>query len=151
MNRVNCEGVLLAAMAVADGEKPLIPVAELELHLMQCDHCRSEVEQLKAVMDLLSAQRRRERTESVWGQVAEKLSQEDEVRTASDHWPWFLLLGLAFAAYRSAVVASDWEPGAWFKLVPVLLAVAVFVLLRENPFKVNPELQVRTTGLRGEL
>ena len=141
MNQVNCETALLAAMAIADGEKPLIPAPDVELHLAQCDRCRSEVERLKAVIDLLDAQRRRERTESVWGQVAERLRRRERARTASDHWPWFLALGLVLAGYRVAVAAADWEPGWWFKLAPILLAIAVFCFLRENPFRVNPEVQ----------
>src|SRR5262245_49368781 len=139
MNLVSCESICLAAMAVADGEKPLIPAADIELHLGQCARCRSEVAQLKSVIDLLNEQHRRERTESVWNGVAETLKRRNEARTAPDHWPWFLLLGLLLAGYRIAIAASDWEPGFWFKLTPVLLAIAVFGLLRENPFKVNPD------------
>src|SRR5262245_14835647 len=150
MNQVNCETVRLAAMSVADGEKPLIPEPDVELHLAQCDRCRGEVEQLKSFIELLNAQRRRERTESVWGRVAESLRHSDEARTAPDHWPWFLLLGLLLAGYRVIVAASDWEPNFLFKLAPVLLAIAVFILLRENPFKVNPGLQTRIPS-RGDL
>lgn len=130
-------------MAVADGEKPLIPVVEIELHLAQCVRCQSEVEQLETVIDLLNGQRRAERTESVWGGVAESLSRKNESRTASDHWHWFLLLGLFLACFRGVIAVSDWEPGLWIKFAPVLLAIAVFGLLRENPFKVNPGLHSR--------
>ncbi len=147
MNQVSCESVRLAAMAVADGEKPLIPLNEIELHLAQCDLCRSEVEQLITFIDLLNAQCRRERTESVWGRVAERLGRGERTRAASDHWPWFLLLGSFLAGYRLVVAASDWEPGLWFKLAPALLAIAVFAFLRENPFKVNSQLQDQTSGL----
>jgi hypothetical protein len=147
MNHVSCESVGLAAMAIADGEKPLILAADIELHLAQCDRCRSEVELLKSVIDLLNTQHRRERTESVWGLVAERLGRGDGARRASDHWPWFLLLGLFLAGYRFAVSALDWEPGLLLKLAPVLLAIVVFGLLRENPFKVNSELQTQTSDL----
>jgi len=134
-------------MAIADGEKPLILVADIELHLAQCDRCRSEVERVKSVIDLLNAQRRRERTESVWGRVVERLSRGERARAASDHWPWLLLLGLLLAGYRVVIAALDWEPGLWLKLAPALLAIAVFGLLRENPFKVNSELRVPTSDL----
>lgn len=147
MNQVSCESVRLAAMAVADGEMPLIPAPDIELHLAQCDRCPGDVEWLRDVIDLLSAQSRRERTESVWGRVAERLSRGEQARWASDHWPWFLLLGLFLAGYRVVVAALGWAPGLWFKLVPALLAIAVFGLLRENPFKVNPELQAQTSDL----
>ena len=147
---MNCETARLAAMAVGDGEKQLIPAADVELHLAQCDRCRGDVEQLNSFIELLNAQRRRERTESVWGQVAESLRHSDEARKPPDHWPWFLLLGLLLAGYRVMVAASDWEPNFLFKLAPVLLAIAVFIFLRENPFKVNPGLQTRIAS-RGDL
>jgi len=147
MNQVSCECICLAAMAIADGEKPLILAADIELHLAQCDRCRSEVERLKSLIDLLNAQRRRERTESVWGLVAERLRREERARTASDRWPWLLLLGLFLAGYRVAVAALHWEPGLWLNLAPALLAIAVFGLLRENPFKVNSELHAPTSDL----
>jgi hypothetical protein len=147
MNQVSCESIRLAAMAVADGEKPLIPAPDIGLHLAQCDRCLSEVERLRAVIDLLNAQSRRERTESVWGRVAESLSRGEQARAVSDHWPWFLLLGLFLAGYRVVVAALDWEPGLWFKLAPALLAIAVFGLLRENPFKVSSEIQAEASGL----
>jgi anti-sigma factor RsiW len=150
MNQVSCEIVRLAAMALADGEKPSIPAPDVELHLAQCDRCRADVERLKAFIELLNGQRRRERTESVWGRVAESLRHSDEARTAPDHWPWFLLLGLILAGYRVIVAASDWEPNILFKLAPVLLAFAVFIFLRENPFKINPGLQNRISS-RGDL
>jgi len=150
MNQVNCENVCLAAMAVADGEKPLIPAPDIELHLAQCDRCRADVEQLQAFIELLNAPRRRERTESVWRRVAESLRHSGKARTVPDHWPWFLLLGLLLAGYRVIVAASDWEPSILFKVAPVLLAIAVFIFLRENPFKVNPGLQARISS-RGDL
>jgi anti-sigma factor RsiW len=137
-------------MAAADGEKPPISAPDIELHLAQCARCRSEVEQLKAVIGLLNEQHRRERTESVWDGVSETLKRRNEARTAPDHWPWFLLLGLLLAGCKVAVAASDWEPGFSFNLAPILLAIAVFGLLRENPFKVNPEIQFQTS-LRGHL
>jgi predicted anti-sigma-YlaC factor YlaD len=145
MNQENCESICLAAMAVVDGETPPIPAAEIELHLGQCARCRSQVGQLKPIIDLLNVQRRREPNESVWDGVAENLKPRNEARTASDHWPWFLLLGLLLAGYRIAVVTSDWEPGVWLKLTPILFAVAVFALLRQNPFKVNPDIQFKTS------
>jgi predicted anti-sigma-YlaC factor YlaD len=150
MNQLNCESARLAAMAIADGEKPLTPEPDVELHLAKCPRCRGEVEQSKAFIELLNAQRRRERTESVWGRVAESLRHSDKSRAAPDHWPWFLLLGLLLAGYRVIVAASDWEATILLKLAPVLLAIAVFAFLRENPFKVNPGIQAQISS-RGDL
>ena len=51
MNQVSCESVCLAAMAIADGEKPLILAADIELHLAQCDRWRGEVERVRGAAD----------------------------------------------------------------------------------------------------
>lgn len=156
MNQASCESIRLAAMAIADGESPLIPAAEIELHLGQCPRCRSEVEQLNTVVDLLNGQRRGESNEKVWGEIADRLGRGTArpmtpmARMRSDHWLWLLLLGLSLVGCRIVVAVSDWEPGLWGRLAPVLLVIAVFGLLRENPFKVNPGLQVQSS-LRGNL
>ena len=146
MNQVSCDSIRLAAMAVADGENPPIPAPDIELHLSTCDHCRSDVAQLNTLLKLLDGQRRRERTENVWDGIAADLRPKTAPQTTTDHWPWLMLLGLLVASYRVAVSTSNWEPSWWLKLAPILLVIAVFVLLRENPFKVNPELKVKTTA-----
>jgi hypothetical protein len=43
-------------------------------------------------------------------------------------------------------MVPDRSPGWSFKLVPLLLAVAAFVYLRENPFKINAELRLEGEG-----
>ena len=149
MDQVSCEDICLAAMAVADGERPPIPARDIEIHLSQCAGCRSEVAHLKSVIDLLDKQQRRDRTESVWVGVADTLTRRNETRTTSDHWHWFLLLGLFLAACRIVIAALNLEPSLWTKLVPLILAIAVFGLLRENPFKVNAGLKLQTS-LRGD-
>jgi predicted anti-sigma-YlaC factor YlaD len=100
MNHVNCENIRIAAMVVADNECPQIPISEIEFHLAECDDCRIEIKELNAVIDLLKGQRRRERTETVWDRVEEFLRSRSESRRMPDHWPWFLMLGLALAGYR---------------------------------------------------
>jgi hypothetical protein len=58
---------------------------------------------------------------------------------------------LFLAGYRVVVAALDLEPGLWLNLAPVLLAIAVFGLLRENPFKINSELLAPTSDLNFRL
>jgi predicted anti-sigma-YlaC factor YlaD len=144
MNQVNCESIRLAAMAVADGEEPPIPAPDIELHLANCDRCQREVAQLRTLSQLLDGQRRRARTENVWDGIAEDLRPKTAPQTTADHWPWLMLLGLLIAGYRVALSTSDWESSLWLKLAPVLLVIAVFGLLRENPFKVNTQLKVQS-------
>lgn len=148
MNREECERICLAMMAIADGEQPPSPVPEIEAHLAGCESCRTEVAGMKMLIDELNAQQRREGAESVWPGIAETLKRGHEAGTRADHWPWLLLLGLLLAGYRLIVSTSAWDPGHWFKIVPILLAVTFFIFLRENPFKVSPILQTRDS-LRG--
>lgn len=164
MNQASCESICIAAMAIADGETPKIPLAEIKSHLDQCTVCRTEVEQLNGVTALLDGSRRSEMPVDVWAGLAASIghaNRADQVNQAnranranraertpkaSENWPWLLALGLLLAGFRIAGTVFEWKADLWFTLAPVLLAIAVFWLLRENPLRVNSELQLQTSS-----
>jgi hypothetical protein len=51
------------------------------------------------------------------------------------------MLGLLLLGYKLIEMIPDRDFGLLFKLVPILLTVVVFGYLKENPFKINPELR----------
>jgi hypothetical protein len=53
-----------------------------------------------------------------------------------------VFLGVLLLGYRLAEMIPDRDFGLVFKLVPVLLVIAAFSYLRENPFKINTELRL---------
>ena len=148
MTTPDCESVCMAAMAIADGHHSEWSPAELEAHLERGPGCRQEVEHLRALSTLLDAPARRQQTEDLWQRVEQKLPVErrlpsaDPARTVSRSWGALMLLGVLLIGYRIVEMVPDRNFGFLFKLVPVLLVMAAFVYIRDNPFKVNPELRL---------
>lgn len=142
MREVNCENVILSAMAIADNSEPVIPRDEVEAHMAACAACRQEVEQLKAIAHLLDSQKRREPSENLWPQIAERLGEKSSARAAQVGWQPFLLLGSLLLAYKIIVMVPHRDFGLALTLSPVLLMILLFSYLKENPFKIDPELRL---------
>jgi hypothetical protein len=132
----------MAAIAMADGYQPRLSADQIEAHLASCSGCRREVEQLRALSNLLDAQRRRQRTENVWKRVERCLPDAAPVQSTSEAWYPFMFLGVLLLGYRLVELIPDRDFGFSFKLVPVLLVIAAFSYLKENPFKVDTELRL---------
>ena len=143
---IACETVCVSAMARADGVQPPLSVAEIEGHLAHCADCRREVEQLEALSGLLDSRARSARPVDLWAGIENCLRTPAAARESFPGSSAFILLGLSLIAYRLAELIPDRSPGWSFKLVPVLLAVAAFAYLRENPFKINAELRLEGEG-----
>jgi hypothetical protein len=145
MSELNCENVSMAAMAIADGYQPELSSEQIGTHLASCSDCRREVGQMQALSSLLDTQERRLRTENLWGRIERRLHNAQRVNT-SRVFPSFMFLGALLLGYRLLELIPDRDFSFLFKLVPVLLVIAAFGYLRENPFKINCELR-----LEGEL
>src|SRR6266850_5137691 len=142
MTKLNCESVCMASMAIADGYQCELSSDQIEAHLASCADCRREVGQLRALSSLLDAQERRQRTENVWQRVEPRLTDASPAPINSQTWHPFILLGGLLLGYRIVEMVPDRDFGFIFKLVPVLLVIAAFSYLRENPFKINSELKL---------
>ncbi|MGH9904876.1 MAG: hypothetical protein ACRD8U_04725 [Pyrinomonadaceae bacterium] len=142
MAELNCEIVCMAAMAIADGYQPELSSDQIETHLASCVQCRSEVGEQQALSSLLDAQKRRLRAENVWRQVELRLPETSTTQSTSQGWHALMLLGGLLLTYRIAEMIPDRDFGLVFKLVPVLLVIAAFTYLRENPFTINTELRL---------
>ena len=140
MTRVDCENVRRAAMTIEDGYVSDLSADQIEAHLADCSDCRGEVRQLRALTNLLDGQKRRQRTESIWERVEQHLTDASRTRTTSRVWYPFVILGLLLLGYRLVEMIPDRHFGILFKLVPVILVIAAFSYLRENPFKINSQL-----------
>lgn len=151
MTELNCENVCLAAMAMMDGAQAALTAEAIEKHLASCPGCREEVEQFKALAGLLDAQERREQVAEVWPMISTRLA---ELPTSMAGGPRkaqnasgaaaraFVLLGLLLLGYKLAEMIPEADLGLVFKLVPLLLVIAVFSYLKENPFKINASLRL---------
>ena len=143
MEEANCENVRIASMAQADGVSTGLSPDQMEAHLATCAECRQEVNEMRALTGLLGMAERSTRNEQVWPLIEKRLDgltlESDRVRD----WRPFLVLGLLLAAYRVILAMTADDLGFSFKLVPLALLIAVFVYLKENPFKVNSNLRLQ--------
>ena len=143
MSLERCADVMLAIMAIADGEKPLLPADLVTAHLEDCAGCRQEVRELETVATALAGQKRRELSANLWPAISEQLDGEQlglPTVAAQQKWPAFLALGLLLVVYKLVEMIPERDLGLLFKLVPLVFVIAVFGYVKENPFKINLEL-----------
>lgn len=143
MNTLNCEAVRMALSAAADGYSGSLEPAQLKDHLAQCDVCRRDGEQLGGLMRLLDAQKRRASNDQLWSAIEARLPAQPRAASASRDLRLLVPTGIVLLAYKLFEQLAAHNTGVPVKLVPLLLVIAVFALLKENPFKINAELQLK--------
>ena len=141
MSDLNCKSVSMAAMAIADGYQSELPLEQIEVHLASCADCRRELEQFRELSSLLDTQERRLRTENLWERIERRLVGARSTSTSAV-LPSFIFLGALLLGYRLLELIPDRDFSFLFKFVPVLLVIAAFGYLRENPFRINSELSL---------
>lgn len=141
MSELNCESVSMAAMAIADGYQPELSSEQIGTHLASCADCRRELSQLQELSSLLDSQERWLRTENLWQKIERRLPNVTRTST-SRVWESFIILGALLLGYRLLELIPDRDFSFLFKFVPVILVIAAFSYLRENPFKINCELSL---------
>ena len=142
MTDINCESILIANMALRDGEESPLGLQEIETHLSNCERCRLEIESLCTVDELLSSQQRLRQEPNIWPLVSKRL----EASTGSAppfNWRVVLLFGIPLFGYKALLLILQTAPSLWSKLIPMILVIAVFGYLKANPFKINSELTLR--------
>jgi anti-sigma factor RsiW len=142
MTEINCESVSIAAMALADGEESMLRAEEIEAHLLNCDRCRVEIEQLRTLNQFLSSQDRVKHQVALWPIVNKRIETTAESRSALP-WRLLLLFVIPLFGYKFLTLLLQATPSLWIKLVPIALVIAVFFYLKTNPFKINCELSLK--------
>ncbi|MFY9609760.1 MAG: zf-HC2 domain-containing protein [Blastocatellia bacterium] len=142
MKKMNCETVLIAAMAAADGHPATLETAAIEAHLSACSECRGELEALGGVVKLLDSQRRRQSDEDLWGTLEPRLLDQNPRHPASGDVKMWVPIGLILLSYKLIEQIPDRQLALLYKVLPLLLVTAVFLYLKENPFKINAELKL---------
>ena len=137
MKEVSCEDVLMAQMASADGEEPGFSTELLAAHVAGCANCHHELEQLQALDRVLAGHTLSEPRADLWPAVENRISK----RTRSVvGWQPFALIGLLLVIYKLLEMIPARDPGMAIKLVPLAIVALLFVLIKENPFRINTEL-----------
>ncbi|HEY0428966.1 MAG TPA: zf-HC2 domain-containing protein [Pyrinomonadaceae bacterium] len=135
MRKENCEEILMALMAVFDGETTEYTPEQLNAHTANCAGCRAEIDELQNTFALLKNQERREQNVNLWSSIEPQIETEKQT-----NWRPFAFLGVFLVVYKllEMIPASDF--GFVFKIVPLVVVIALFVFLKENPFRINTEL-----------
>jgi predicted anti-sigma-YlaC factor YlaD len=141
MKDVSCELARVGAMVMADGHQPDLPPNLINSHLAACEECRLEIADLNALVGLLDAQERRGHPGDLWPAIARRLSEKTANRGAHSSRPAFILLGLTLVVYKLVELVPESELGVYAKLIPIVLVIAVFSYIKENPFRISTELE----------
>jgi hypothetical protein len=132
MNKEYCEKIRISAMAISDGEQPLLSELQIKEHIESCADCRLELEQQKYATELLSGQKRRLYDVDVLSGI-EAVIEQSAIRPKHSLQLWkFAALGLILFAYKIIEVLPVFSPGVIF-----------FVLLGQNPFIINQNLTIK--------
>ena len=137
MTELSCEDVQISQMAVADGEVPEFSKEQIALHLATCANCQHELKQLQALNQVLAGQTLSEPRVDVWPAIENRIAQS---KSAVLGWKPFALIGVLLVIYKLFEMVPDRDPGLAFKLVPLVIVVLLFILIKENPFRINTEL-----------
>jgi predicted anti-sigma-YlaC factor YlaD len=143
MKTVNCEAVRMASSAASDGYHGPLESAQIEDHLAQCGDCRSELERLGELMRLLDSLNRREFNEQLWRGIETRLALQAPVGRVSRDLKLLVPISVVLLAYKLFEQLAVRNIGFQIKLVLLLLVILLFAVLKENPFKINAELQVK--------
>ena len=133
MKELTCEDVLMAQMALADGEEPGLSKELLTAHIAVCANCQHELNQLQALDQVLAGHTLSEPRVDLWPAIEKRMAKRIG-------WQPFALIGLLLVVYKLLEMLPARDPGMAFKLVPLVIVVSLFILIRENPFKINTEL-----------
>jgi predicted anti-sigma-YlaC factor YlaD len=139
MKDINCEDILIQKLALLDGERSEFSAEQIAAHLADCANCREQIEELENTSVLLKRQKRREQSADLWSAIEKEIGAERET-TLTVKWQPFVLLGIFLVIYKLLEMIPERDLGWALKLVPFILVAAVFVLIKENPFKINTEL-----------
>ena len=137
MNKINCENALMTIMAELDNEETEISSELAAAHLASCADCRQEFEQIQNTFSLLRKQTRRAQDANLWPAIEIRIDAKTATQT---NWQPFLFLGVFLVAYKLLEMLPETDFGFIFKIVPLIFVVALFIFLKENPFKINTEL-----------
>ena len=135
MKELSCEDVLIAQMAMRDHEAPTFAKEHLDAHIAGCANCQRELEQVEALDQVLARQTIAEQRTDLWPAIENRIAKRSSVG-----WKPFAFIGSLLVIYKMLEMLPAQAPGMAFKLVPLVIVGLLFVLIRENPFRINTEL-----------
>jgi hypothetical protein len=135
MNQPGCEEMQIAAMAIAEGQAPEIPVPLVREHLNQCPACRDAVTAISPTLATLARQTRRRHPADLWPAIQRNVAP----RPAA--WP-YVVLAVLLGVYELIELVSDRQWSIAIQIIPVLIAFGLFRILKQSPFQIATELRL---------
>ena len=135
MNQPGCEEMQIAAMAIAEGQAPEIPVPLVREHLNQCPACRDAVTAISPTLATLARQTRRRHPADLWPAI------QRNVAPRSAAWP-YVVLAVLLGVYELIELVSDRQWSIAIQIIPVLIAFGLFRILKQSPFQIATELRL---------
>ena len=142
MNREYCEKVRISAMAILDGEVPLLSENQVNEHLASCADCCRELEQQKQAARLLDGQSRRVFAEDLWPRMAVAIEKLTAKPKHLRELHFFVMLSLFLLGYKIVEVLPGISIGVLFKLLPLGVVFVFFGLLKQNPIEISQSLRL---------
>lgn len=137
MKELTCEIVLMAHMAKSDGEAPDISNEQLASHVTGCANCRNELKQMELLDEAFAGHTLMKPEVKLWLPISKQISR----RTISaSGWTPFALIGSLLVTYKVLEMFPERDLGLVFKVVPLAVVFSLFLLIRENPFRINSDL-----------
>lgn len=137
MKELSCEDMLIAQMAVADGEEPGVSKEQVAAHFAVCANCQSELTQLQALDQVLAGHKLSEPRVDLWPAIEHRIPGRTRVVAS---WQPFAVIGALLVAYKLLELLPAQDLGLGLKLIPLIIIPVLFFLIKENPFRINPEL-----------
>jgi anti-sigma factor RsiW len=131
MTEHDCEQVLVSALALSEGETPVLPQAILERHLDTCDACRRELAAHEATGTLFKSALRKSFQRHLWPAIVLHLRPHG---TRAGMTGVLGIAAVAACVLRGGILA--WSPmlGWLGSAATIIVLSAAFLILRENPF-----------------
>jgi predicted anti-sigma-YlaC factor YlaD len=137
MKELSCEDVLMAQMAAADGEELELSKEHLEKHIARCANCQHELKQMHDLDRMLAGHTLSESRVDLWPSIENRIAGRTRYAIG---WQPFALIGLLLVICKLVEMLPTRDLGMAFKLVPLVIVTLLFILIRENPFRINTEL-----------
>jgi len=136
MKKLSCEDVLKAQMAAADGEELAFRKELLAAHVAACANCQHELEQLQGLDQLLAGHTLSEPQVDLWPAIEKRITK----RASALDWQPFAVIGSLLVINKLLEMLPAHDLGIALKLLPLVIVGLLFVLIKENPFRINTEL-----------
>lgn len=139
MDKINCEEFLMSKMAEIDGEETQIFAEQTKAHLVSCENCQNQFEEMQIFVNRLKRQKRNNPNPHLWSAIEKRIGVR---KTSKVNRKPFVLIGVLLFACKLLEILPEDDPGLAFRFIPLIFVVALFVLIKENPFKINAELSL---------